>query len=57
MQLPIISSCLLDQIALCFLQNFTYPDGVGLPIGGEDEVHTHLMLEIHYDNPDELSGM
>ena len=37
-------------------QKFTYPEGVALPIGGEDRIHTHILLEMHYDNFDELSG-
>ena len=38
------------------LQGHTYPEGVGLPIGGEDKIHTHVLLEMHYDNPEERSG-
>ena len=37
-------------------QNFTYPEGIALPIGGEDKIHTHVMIEMHYDNPQELTG-
>ena len=38
------------------VQNFTFPEGVAYPIGGEDKIHTHIMLRIHYDNPEEISG-
>ena len=37
-------------------QDFTFPEGIGLPIGGDDKIHTHVLLEMHYDNPDEISG-
>ncbi|XP_074653955.1 DBH-like monooxygenase protein 1 isoform X2 [Tubulanus polymorphus] len=32
------------------------PDHIGLPIGGPDETRYYL-LQIHYDNPDKLSGV
>ena len=37
-------------------QDVIFPEGVALPIGGEDKIHTHVLLEMHYDNPEELSG-
>ena len=37
-------------------QDFVYPEGIALPIGGDDKIHTHIMIEMHYDNPQELSG-
>ena len=38
------------------LQNHTFPEGIALPIGGEDKIHTHMLLEMHYNNPEEISG-
>ena len=48
----------VHTIIHCFVstQNFTFPEGVALPIGGEDRIHTHVLLEMHYDNPEEISG-
>ena len=44
----------------CFVciskQDLTFPEGVALPIGGEDKIHTHALIEMHYDNPEELPG-
>ena len=37
-------------------QDFVFPEGIALPIGGEDKIHTHILIEMHYDNPQELSG-
>ena len=37
-------------------QDFVYPEGIALPIGGEDKIHTHVLIEMHYDNPQEISG-
>ena len=37
-------------------QDFIFSDNVALPIGGMDNIHTHYLLEMHYDNPDEVSG-
>ena len=42
--------------ALHCLQDHTFPEGIALPIGGEDKIHTHMLLEMHYDNPEEISG-
>ena len=38
------------------LQNHTFPKDIALSIGGEDKIHTHILLEMHYDNPEEVSG-
>ena len=38
------------------LQNNTFPEGVALPIGGEDKMHTHVLLIMHYDNHEEIPG-
>ena len=37
-------------------QEFVFPENAALPIGGENKIHKQVLLEIHYDNPDELSG-
>ena len=41
---------------LISLQNHTFPEGIALSIGGEDKIHTHILLEMHYDNTEEISG-
>ena len=53
----------IATVATCFVhaihistQDLTYPEGVTFPIGGEDKIHTHVLIEMHYDNPEELSG-
>ena len=33
-----------------------FPEELALPFGGEDRIHTHMLLDMHYDNPDELEG-
>ncbi|XP_065897525.1 putative DBH-like monooxygenase protein 2 isoform X2 [Dysidea avara] len=37
--------------------DFIFPENAALPIGGTDKIHTHYLLEMHYDNPDEVSGI
>ena len=37
-------------------QDFIFPENAALPIGGPDKIHTHYLLEMHYDNPEEVSG-
>ena len=41
---------------LSYTQDFIFPENAALPIGGADKIHTHVLLEMHYDNPDEVSG-
>ena len=41
---------------LLYTQDFIFPENAALPIGGTDKIHTHVLLEVHYDNPDEVSG-
>ncbi|CAH1230127.1 MOXD1 [Branchiostoma lanceolatum] len=36
-------------------KGFTYPDHVGFSLGTDDDPD-YLMMEIHYDNPDRISG-
>ena len=36
------------------VKDFCLPDGVGFPVGIEGS--THMLLEIHYDNPRKLPG-
>ena len=31
------------------MQDFIFPENAALPIGGPDKIHTHYLLEIHYD--------
>ena len=38
-----------------FLQGFTFPNDVGLPIGDKDGTRV-MMFEIHYDNPLKKAG-
>ena len=38
-----------------FHQEFVFPDDVAYPIGGEDSPQ-YLVMELHYDNPLEISG-
>ena len=38
------------------MQDFIFPENAALPIGGPDKIHTHYLLEMHYDNPEEVSG-
>lgn len=39
-----------------FIQDFIYPEGVALPVGGADN-HPIVLLEVHYDNPMRRNGM
>lgn len=34
---------------------FVYPEEVGLPFGGEN-FNPYVVLEVHYNNPESLSG-
>ena len=38
------------------LQEFVYPEDVAYPIGGEGNPQ-YVILEMHYDNPAEISGL
>jgi dopamine beta-monooxygenase len=37
-------------------ERFTYPEEVGMPLGGHD-FNPYIRLEVHYNNPDLISGM
>lgn len=37
-------------------ERFTYPEETGMPIGGKD-FNPYIRLEIHYNNPDLVSGL
>ena len=37
------------------IQEFVYPEGVSLPIGGVGKAE-YVVLEMHYDNPNETVG-
>ena len=43
-------------IILLTMQDFLYPEDVAYPIGGEGNPH-YIILEMHYDNPAEVSGL
>ena len=34
-------------------QDFTYPDNVAYPFGGEG----YIMMELHFDNPKQIEGV
>ena len=38
-----------------YLQDFTYPDNVAYPLGGEGNPR-FVVIEMHYDNPNLRSG-
>ena len=38
------------------MQVFVYPDNVAFPFGGEG-FPEYLVMELHYDNPERISGM
>ena len=38
-----------------FKQDFVYPENVAFPFGGEGQPQ-YVLLELHYDNPEMLSG-
>ena len=46
----------IHMCCLSYTQDFIFPENAALPIGGADKIHTHVLLEMHYDNPDEVSG-
>lgn len=57
--LPVITrvdcfDCCIDN-AIHNIQDFIYPEGVALPVGGSDN-HSVVLLEVHYDNPDMRTG-
>ena len=37
-------------------QDFVYPNNVAYPFGGEGQPQ-YILLELHYDNPQMISGM
>lgn len=37
--------------------DYALPEGVAFPIGGDDKIHTHVLFEMHYDNPGEIDGL
>ena len=47
---------LLGHTHLCvYVQGFTYPRDVAYPIGGAESPR-YVVLEVHYNNPAEVSG-
>ena len=50
-------SGIANKTLLCIsTQDYILPEGVAFPLGGEDKIHTHVLMEMHYDNPDLISG-
>jgi hypothetical protein len=43
---------LLMVLTTTIPQDFTYPDNVAYPFGGEG----YIMMELHFDNPKEIEG-
>ena len=39
-----------------YMQDFIYPENVAFPIGGPDDKQ-YAVIQIHYNNPNEDSGM
>ena len=48
------SSYRMEKSILC-MQDFLYPEGVGLKVG-EGSTARYALLEIHYDNPNKREG-
>ena len=46
---------LFEWHMLSCTQNFTYPKGVALPLGGPTD-YPYLVLETHYNNPSSVAG-
>lgn len=44
------------NIIVFYIQDFVFPEGVALPVGGEG-TRKYLVIEQHYDNPMLVSGM
>ena len=38
-------------------QDFAFPEGIALTIEGGDTNLRYVMLEMHYDNPDQVGGV
>ena len=38
------------------LQDFVLPDNVALPVGGVDSSYPYVVMQLHYDNPNGISG-
>ena len=38
-------------------QDFRFAEEGALAIGGEDRIHTHVVIEMHYDNPEEIPSL
>lgn len=42
----------MNDNLMLFTQDFVYPDNIAYPFGGEE----YIMIELHYDNPQEIEG-
>ena len=48
---------LLHSHTFPFLQDFHFPEGVALPLGGPHSPVGHVLIEVHYDNQQLVSGV
>ena len=48
--------CILTRSNLLLLQPMYLPEHVGIPLGTDDSPK-YVVMQMHYDNPDETSGM
>ena len=40
-----------------YLQDFVYPEGVALPLGGPEFASEHVLIEVHYNNQMLVGGI
>ena len=51
----LVKHCILLYLTLTFHQDFTFPENVAYPFGGEGAPE-YIVMQIHYDNPHEIKG-
>ena len=39
------------------MQDFVFPDGVALPLGGQEFASEHVLIEVHYNNENFVGGI
>ncbi len=44
-----------NDLSKLYFQEFIYPEGVSFPIGGTGQP-LYALLEMHYDNPNNVDG-
>ena len=50
------SSSITDlEIGCAILQEYSFPEGLSLPLGGDGAAHI-VVIEMHYDNPSLEAG-